>query len=81
MFAHDQAKAATCSGCGFPLEETTAVGRDDAYDAELIACHACAAADRALNAFRQAPNADTAGLRVRHIERPGFDDEESTLDL
>jgi hypothetical protein len=36
-----------CSGCGFPLEETTAVGREDAYEAEMIACHACAAAERA----------------------------------
>lgn len=68
MFAHDQAQATTCSGCGLPLEETTAVGRGDDFDAELVACHACAQADRALRAHREG-GGDMSGIRVRHFER------------
>jgi hypothetical protein len=56
---------ATCSGCGFPLAESTAVGRDDAYEAELIVCHGCAAGDRVEKAFKEQDNPDTAGLRRR----------------
>jgi hypothetical protein len=56
-----------CSGCGFPLEETTAVGREDAYEAEMIACHACAAAERAERVYREG-NGDMAGIRRRVYE-------------
>lgn len=54
----------TCSGCGFPLSESTAVGRDDVYDAEMVACHACATADRVERAFRER-HGDMAGVRRR----------------
>lgn len=57
-------QANRCSGCGFPFDETTAVGRDEAYDAELVTCHACAAGDRAERAHRQ-DQGDMAGVRRR----------------
>lgn len=49
----------TCS-CGFPLDETTAKGRDEAYDVELVTCHVCATADRAIRSH-QRDGGDTAG--------------------
>lgn len=56
-----------CSGCGLPLEETTAVGREGAYSAEMVACHACAAAERAERVYREG-NGDMAGVRRRVFE-------------
>lgn len=64
---HQAEKRNTCS-CGQPLDESTAVGADDDYEAELLTCHACAAMDRKERTFREQDNAVTDGLkrRVRH---------------
>lgn len=57
-----------CGGCGRPTDESMAPGRDDAYDAEILVCHACAAADRAEQAFRQQDHPDLAGVKRRIYE-------------
>lgn len=58
-----------CTGCGFPLDETTQPGRDDAYEAELVTCHACASAERSARAFRDLPGMSvTDGVRTRIYE-------------
>lgn len=57
-----------CSGCGGWLDETTAPGSADKYDAELLACNRCAVADAAERGFREKPNAVTDGLRHRTWE-------------
>lgn len=54
----------TCS-CGQPLDESTALGADDNYDAELITCHACAAMDRKERAFRESQSPVMDGLKRR----------------
>lgn len=66
LWQHEE--ALKCSGCGLPVDETTKPGRDMEYDAEPVACHACAAKDRAARAFHERKG-DTAGLRWRIIER------------
>ena len=53
----------TCS-CGFPVDETTAIGRDGNYDAELIQCHACAVGERKVRGY-QKDGGDMAGIRTR----------------
>lgn len=53
-----------CGGCGGPLDETTALGADDDYDAEIIVCHRCAIGDRTVRQWHQ-DNGETAGARVR----------------
>lgn len=53
-----------CGGCGRPTDETMAVGRDDAYDAEVVVCHACAAGDKAERQYRDA-DGDVAGIKRR----------------
>lgn len=62
-------QANKCSGCGFSFDETTALGRDESFVAELVVCHACASADRAERAFRQ-DDGDMAGVRrrIREVE-------------
>lgn len=35
-----------CSGCGLPRDETMDKDAQDAYEAHLFRCHACAARDR-----------------------------------
>lgn len=45
-------------------------GRDQDFDAKHIACHACAARDRAVNAAREA-KADMAGAYFPITERGG----------
>lgn len=54
----------TCA-CGQPMDESTAVGADDHYEAELVTCHACAAMDRQEAGFRDSQNAVTHGLKRR----------------
>ena len=60
--------ALRCSGCGLPVDETTQPGRDNAYEAVPVACHACAARDRADAAWRE-QKGDRAGLGWRITER------------
>lgn len=50
--------------CGQPVDESMAPGRDDAYDASVLVCHACAARDRAMNAFRSQGSPDMAGIKT-----------------
>lgn len=54
----------TCS-CGQPIYESTAVGADDDYEAELLVCHACAEMDRRKRAFLGERNPVTDGLKTR----------------
>lgn len=75
LLEFDADQATRCPGCGGYLDETTAVGRDDDFDAELIACHRCAAGDQAVEAFRKAHGVEH-GLRVRTFELPPDPDEE-----
>lgn len=44
-------KALECVGCGLPRDETMDRDNDGAYISEPIKCHACAARDRAADAF------------------------------
>ena len=60
--------AMRCSGCGHPIDESTAPGRDNHYDAEPIVCHPCATRDRAQRAWSE-KKGDTAGLHWRVFER------------
>lgn len=61
-------QAAKCSGCGLPADETMDPANADAYDARLVACHACAARERAERAFLQEHNPDTTGLKSQLFE-------------
>lgn len=61
-------QALICKGCSRPTDETMAPGRDEAYDAEVLVCHACAAGDRAERAFMSQDSPDTAGLKRRIYE-------------
>lgn len=58
-------QALKCSGCGRPTDETMSPERAEAYSAEVLVCHACAAGDKAEKAFRSQDNADVAGLKRR----------------
>lgn len=62
-----------CGGCGGYLDETTDPDRFNAYDAEPVACHRCAATDRAAKKFR-AGNGDTSGVMYRSWEREPMSD-------
>lgn len=65
-------QANTCKGCGHPLDEVMAEGRDQAYDAVVVQCHGCAAGERAMTAFRKQDGADTAGVQTRIFERASY---------
>ncbi len=56
-----------CGGCGSPTDETMQADADDRYDAEILICHRCAAADRAEKAFRDG-NGSMAGAKRRTWE-------------
>lgn len=57
-------QALKCAGCGGFTDETTAVGRDDDFDADVFVCHRCAAGDRAQRAY-QNDGGDMAGIKRR----------------
>lgn len=59
-----------CSGCGEPRDESMSPDRALAYEAEPLACHACAARERAARVFRDG-NGDTDGVSWRIFEREG----------
>lgn len=65
-------KQSTCSGCGQSRHESMAKQNWDAYTADEVVCHACAAIDRRKNAIRETKGADTDGLlfTVRMIDKP-----------
>jgi hypothetical protein len=49
VYALTDVEAEMCpGGCGQPLAESTAVGADDDYDVQILACHACTARARRL---------------------------------
>jgi len=58
-------EAETCSGCGHPVAESMDAANQFAYRAELLRCHACAAADKAT----EGDGINHAGLRVRVVRR------------
>lgn len=62
-----QSEQATRCSCGFPFDETTAVGRDESYASEMVTCHACASGDRVERAYRE-DQGDMAGVRRRTWE-------------
>lgn len=66
-------EATLCGGCGRPLDETTREGHHQAYVGSLLVCHACAEGDRTLEALRKQEGAEMAGVRVRVVDRPGFE--------
>jgi hypothetical protein len=63
----------TCKGCGHPLERS--LDLDAKWQAELVRCHACAAAERTLREYADAAGEQRAqamaGLSVRVSERSG----------
>lgn len=61
-------QALRCSGCGGFVDETMDPANAEAYDAEMVVCHRCAAGDRTERAFMQQKNPDTAGLKRRIYE-------------
>lgn len=61
-------QAVKCGGCGRPTDETTDPANQDAYDARIVACHACAARDRTQRAFLQQDDVDVAGLKAQIFE-------------
>lgn len=65
---HQTQQALKCNGCGYPMDESMAPGRDDAYDAELWICHSCAAGESAEAAHRR-DGGSMHGVRTRVFER------------
>ena len=55
----------TCDGCGHPVTESMDSANQFGYRAELVRCHACAAADRAT----EGDGINRAGLRVKVVRR------------
>lgn len=63
-------EALRCPGCGMHRDESMAQGADQAYDAEPMVCHGCAAKDRG-RADAAKKKLDTAGVFWRVFRRPG----------
>ena len=70
--AYQDDLGAKCSGCGHYVDESMADGADRDYEAEPLACHACAERDRAQERYRK-DNGDQAGVRwrIKRIYRKG----------
>lgn len=62
-------RAVTCSGCGFPLDETLAPENEGAYTATKVVCHACRARGHAAEA--QGEHDDRAGVMFTVDHEPG----------
>lgn len=56
-------EADTCRDCGHPLTETTSPQAAEAYAADVVRCHACAAAAQRVAAFTS-ENGQLQGLQV-----------------
>ena len=54
-----------CDGCGHPVSESMDPTNQFGYHAELLRCHACAAADKAT----EGDGVNRAGLRVKVVRR------------
>jgi len=67
--AFEDDKAARCSGCGNYRDECMADGADLEWVAEPVACHACAARDRAAAAFQKEAKGETPGIFYRLFRR------------
>lgn len=61
-------KAEQCSGCGHYSSESMDPDNASRWDAEPVACHVCAAKDRAVRAYRNAKG-DEDGVRWRIKDR------------
>lgn len=53
-----------CPGCGRSRTESTSPDMQDAYDADMIRCHGCAAVAHASEAFHDKPRADPHGIYI-----------------
>jgi hypothetical protein len=60
--------------CGFSREESFAPENEDAYSADTLRCHACAARDRVAREWAQDEHADPAGI-FYSVKRWDEDDE------
>lgn len=57
-----------CPDCSYPLDETMAEGRDEAYDTKMVQCHACS--DRARTVKRERTKGDIPpGAKFITVER------------
>jgi hypothetical protein len=56
-----------CRGCGQPLDQSTDPALEEAWTAEVIRCHACAAAGRHAEQFQKA-GGEPHGANV-HVHR------------
>lgn len=61
-------KASRCGGCGHHVDEAMDPENASRWDAEPVACHVCAARDKAVRAYRQAKG-DEDGVRWRIKDR------------
>lgn len=52
----------TCKGCGQPISDSQNPDLEEAWAAEVIRCHACAAATRRANQFQK--DGDMAGAHI-----------------
>lgn len=59
-----EVEATACRDCGHDLQNSTDVAAEYAFDADVVRCHACAAASRRLTAL-QDQGANPVGLQVR----------------
>lgn len=41
VLAYDHVEKDKCSGCGFPLSETTAPDAEERFKGHVVRCHAC----------------------------------------
>jgi hypothetical protein len=63
-------EASICTGCGHPRGESFDRKRYNAYTAEVIRCHACAAREREAETWQRDKNSDMAGAYFIARERP-----------
>lgn len=61
-------EAESCSGCGQPLAQTLDPELEEAWRAEVVRCHACAAAATHVEGW-QSSGGDTRGAQVRVTRR------------
>lgn len=59
-----------CQGCGHPVGESTDPALEEAWQAEIVRCHACSAASRKADGWHEA-GGDSHGINVR-VSRKGL---------
>jgi len=58
-----------CRGCGQPVTESTDPELEELWAAEVVRCHACAAAGRHMEAWQRSPGVDPHGAHARIIRK------------